>query len=384
MSVFAQELKKVWRPGIIIALLASGIVFWFLVGRGPGIAAFPNGSQAAFEFELAKGWVERFGPSIDNDEMAAVRNEARAAEDSFESDLVMLDGAAKRGLYTRAEFDVLSREVFERECAVQQAGSELDEGLKADITFCEQVLELPSYERAYEMDLWLQALEGEEGARGFLSHMWLQDIETYLIRLSMWLVIAPVFVMAPAAARDRLYRVRALQWTSRAGRKVFFVQLAVAVLSATLVLIMSILAWAIPFAGTGIETLLGCVIVGPFSGYIGCWDMALGTYLGIRIVLSASLGFAAGLLSFALGRRSTGYVGMLLRVVPLCAGIGWLLAPALFDHALCDRTALAGTNPFSTGWLPVGGETLIVAAIVIAAIANCVFAFTNERRCDLR
>lgn len=33
MSLFALELKKIWRPGIFVALLVSGIAFWFLVGR---------------------------------------------------------------------------------------------------------------------------------------------------------------------------------------------------------------------------------------------------------------------------------------------------------------------------------------------------------------
>ena len=56
MSLFAQELNRIWRPGIFAALLVSGIAFWFLVGKGPGIVAFPNGSQATFHFELAQEW----------------------------------------------------------------------------------------------------------------------------------------------------------------------------------------------------------------------------------------------------------------------------------------------------------------------------------------
>ena len=107
MSLFAQELNRIWRPGVFAALLVSGIAFWFLVGKGPGIVAFPNGSQATFHFELAQEWADRFGASIDDAEMREVRAEARAAETAFESDLATLDGAAERDLRTRADFDAL-------------------------------------------------------------------------------------------------------------------------------------------------------------------------------------------------------------------------------------------------------------------------------------
>lgn len=384
MSLFALELKKIWRPGIFVALLVSGIAFWFLVGRGPGIAAFPNGSQATFHFELAQEWAGRFGAAIDDDEMPAVREDARVAEGALESDLATLGGAVERGIRTRADFEAFSSEVFNRELEVQQAGAEPDDALKADDALYEQVLALPSYERVYETDLFLQALEGEEGIRGYLSHMWLQDIEAYLNRLSTWLVVVPVFVMAPAAAGDRLHRMRAAQWASQVGRKVFGAQLATAMLSAAFVLIVSVLAWAIPLAGAGIDALLGCAISGSLSGYACGWDMTLGTYIAVRIALMAGLGLAVGLLSFVLARMSAGYVGMLLRVVPMCAGLGWLLAPMLFDHALCERAVPGSANPFSSGWLPVGGELAFIAAIAMAAIVICVFSYIRESRRDLR
>ena len=234
------------------------------------------------------------------------------------------------------------------------------------------------------MDLWLQVLEGEGGARGYLSHMWLQDIETYLNRLSTWLVAAPMFVMAPVAASDQLHRMRAVQWSSRIGRKVFGAQLAAAVLSAVLVLAVSLCAWAAPLAGAGIGALMDCVITGPLSGYACGWDMTLGAYVAARVTLMASLGLAAGILAFVLARMSAGYVGMLVRVVPVCAGLGWLLAPVLFDHALCERSVPGSANPFSTGWLPVGGEAMVVAAIAAVAIATCVASCMRELRCDVR
>lgn len=384
MALFVQELKKTGRPGILAALLAFGLAFWFLVGRGPGIAAFPNGSQATFHFELAREWADRFGAAIDDDEMPAVRAEARAAEVAFESDLSALDGAVGRGLRTRADFDGFSRGAFEREYEVQQAGNEPDDALKADIALREQVLSLPSYERAYELDLLLRALEEGEGARGYLSHMWLQDIETYLNRLATWLVVAPVFVMAPAAAGDRLHRMRAVQGSSRVGRKVFGVQLAAALLSAAFVLVASVLAWAIPLAGSGIDALLGCALAGSLSGYACGWDMTLGAYMAARVALMVGLGLAAGLLSFVFARASAGYVGMLVRVVPVCAALGWLLAPVLFDHALCERAVPGSANPFSTGWMPVGGEVVVVAAIALVATVSCAASCIRELRRDVR
>lgn len=384
MNLFVQELKKVWRPGIVAALVVSTLAFWFLVGRGPAICNFPNGNQATFEFELAREWAEAFGAAIDDSEMPAVREAARAAEDAFESDLSAFEGAVERGLQTREDFDEFWRGVLEREYEVQQAGGVIDGALETDIALQEQIAALPSYERASEIDLMRSALEEEEGPRGFVSHMWMQDIETYFTRLSTWLAIAPVFVMAPAAARDRLHRMQAAQWSSYAGRKVFAVQLAAAIPSAALVLIVSVLAWMVPLVGTGLGDLMGCAIAGPMSGYACWWDMTLGVYLAARIALMVVLGFATGLLSSVLAWMSAGYVGMLLRIVPVCAGFGWLLAPALFDHALCVRAVPGSANPFSTGWLPTGGEAMITVAIMVAVIAICAIYARWQRRCDLR
>ena len=81
---------------------------------------------------------------------------------------------------------------------------------------------------------------------------------------------------------------------------------------------------------------------------------------------------------------SAGYVGMLVRIVPVCAGLGWLLAPVLFDHALCERAVPGSANHFPTGWLPVGGELVLVAVIALVAISTCAASCMWELRCDAR
>lgn len=155
-------------PGYLCG--ASGVRHRFLVScrKGAWDSRFSQREPGDLHFELAQEWADRFGASIDDAEMREIRAEARAAETAFESDLATLDGAAERDLRTRADFDAFSIEVLDREYGVQQAGGEPDDALKADIALSERILALPSHERAYEMDLWLQALEGK-GAHAAIS-----------------------------------------------------------------------------------------------------------------------------------------------------------------------------------------------------------------------
>ena len=79
--------------------------------------------------------------------------------------------------------------------------------------------------------------------QGYLHLSWLQNIEACGRFLSTWLVIAPAFVVAPFVMRDRLYRMRAAQWTCRVGRGIFVPQFTAAMLSACVVLVVGVVLW---------------------------------------------------------------------------------------------------------------------------------------------
>ncbi len=389
MRIFLQELKKIWTPGTIAMLIGVGALYYWLYGYGP-VQHFPNGAQATLDLELALEWRERFGGAIDAAELAQIDDDLDAARTEFARDLAEIPEAVEEGVVSWESYLTFSerlRTEMERQSnrgvIRVEAGSELArmEGLSREI------IALPSYERSSALDLWRTSLaEGMDTSaeQGYLHLGWLQNIETYGRYLSTWLVVAPAFVVAPFVMRDRLCRMRAAQWTCRAGRMIWAPQFAAGMLSACMVLMASAALWILPFAFTDVPGLLDCAIAGPWSGYDCPWDMTLGIYIALRIALMLCAGLASALVAHVLARTSAGSVGMLLRLVPWCVGVGFIVVPELLDQALCVRQAGVGLGAvLGRAGLP-GFEAAVVATVLVLAAVLCCGAFHRQMRCDLK
>lgn len=57
MALLKWELRKIWRPGILAAILLLGAVYYWMFPQFY-IEYFNNGPYAEAQFELASGWVE--------------------------------------------------------------------------------------------------------------------------------------------------------------------------------------------------------------------------------------------------------------------------------------------------------------------------------------
>ncbi|MEI3362784.1 MAG: hypothetical protein V8R75_09645 [Oscillospiraceae bacterium] len=64
MALLKWELRKIWRPGILVAILVLGAVYYWMFPQFY-IEHFCNGPQAQAQFALASGWVERYGPTLE-------------------------------------------------------------------------------------------------------------------------------------------------------------------------------------------------------------------------------------------------------------------------------------------------------------------------------
>lgn len=398
MCVFLYELRKIWTPATVFALaVASALYYWFFIGTmGGPLEYFPNGSQGAYHFELALEWRDRFGGAIEADELAGIEADLRAAYGEFAREVAKVPGAAGEGIESWEAFAAFQERVrIELDRLSVNGVTRIEPGSEAARMSAleSEVLALPSAGRICELDLFLSGLsEGfggsggtrahERESQGYLSLMWLQDLEAYASRLATWLVVAPAFV-ASFAMRDRLYRMRPAQWASRTGRGIFTPQFAAMALSVVAVLAVTTVAWLLPFFSTGVLELFDCTLIGPLSGYECWWDMMLGSYVAARLALMLVLGCASGLASFLLARASSGFVGMLLRLVPWCAAMGFAVAPALLDHALCERGGEYGIGTLFGGAAFPGFDALAVIAVCALVLAACGASHRRQMHADL-
>ena len=71
MSLFWQELKKIWRPGIFVGIVLLGLIYYYMFPSFY-IEHFSNGPSAQDEFDLSVEWVAQYGPTLEPEERAEV------------------------------------------------------------------------------------------------------------------------------------------------------------------------------------------------------------------------------------------------------------------------------------------------------------------------
>ena len=78
MSLFWQELKKIWRPGILAGIVLLGLIYYYMFPSFY-IEHFSNGPSAQDEFDLSVEWVAQYGPTLEPEERAEL--DSRLAEE---------------------------------------------------------------------------------------------------------------------------------------------------------------------------------------------------------------------------------------------------------------------------------------------------------------
>lgn len=94
MRLLAWELRKIWRPGILAAILLLGIVYYWMFPEFY-IEYFCNGPAAQAQFQLASQWVEEYGPTLEPEERAEL--DGRLAEEvaAFDRQIAAIPEAAE-------------------------------------------------------------------------------------------------------------------------------------------------------------------------------------------------------------------------------------------------------------------------------------------------
>ena len=96
MRVFLQEWKKIWRPGILVALLVLGLAYFYLFSNFY-IEYFCNGPTAQAEFDLASEWVETYGPTMEPEERQALDQQLEEEKATFARRLRTMAQRLRRG-----------------------------------------------------------------------------------------------------------------------------------------------------------------------------------------------------------------------------------------------------------------------------------------------
>ena len=354
MSLFWEELKKIWRPGILVGIVLLGLIYYYMFPSFY-IEYFSNGPSAQAEFELSVEWVARYGPTLEPEERAEL--DGRLAEEiaKFNRQLKDFPEAAAAGITDYESF----RAASEQNAGDPQLMWAIQDGSNCDtISIIRHMLERYDDPRDYlwEHDYFefytpqekAQILAVNSWPMSLLSGSVMDSTNYYLKYLARWTAISVILLLSPTLVRDRLRQTRPIQWSSRRGRR-------------------------------GPLALKDCPLGNSVWGSGTPWfNWTYGQYLGILTGMVLALGIGIGAVTLFLSRFSDNYESTLLKAFPLFVAMGGFFAVWVINHAFFFHPAWDGADFF----VAKGGETVCVAVLLFAGAALTGWSCLRQRKLE--
>lgn len=367
MSLFWQEMRKIWRPGILAALAVLGALYYmlrlsFFVEQFDGGRWLWNEQAAQYQLHLAL--IDRFGPILEFEDIPALERQLTDEKYRFEQLVENIPEAAAAGLTTYDAVYTIYSHGAEAANQLTAPGVVLTEEEAYEIL--NDVRKNTNYSEIYALDYFLsrtsiytddafalsdsphhkddtlqvQARLAEldrQRALGInlLGEFPRQYTLDYIKFAAVWVVLSVILLLSPTLVRDRLRRTRAMQWASRRGRRVLGVQMAAGLVSAAALSALDLILLAVPLAVKGAGNFLDCPFFTRERSPFPWFDWTYGQYLLAAAGMLAALGVTAGALALFLSQYSSNYVPMLLKAVPLFVAVGVLFGYTLTEEMFC-------------------------------------------------
>lgn len=98
MALLRWELKKIWRPGLLLAIALIGAIF-YQVRTGFYLEYFNSGSSwGAAQVQLAYGWLETYGNTIEPEERPGLDEQLAELKAEFAGQVAQIPGTAEAGI----------------------------------------------------------------------------------------------------------------------------------------------------------------------------------------------------------------------------------------------------------------------------------------------
>ena len=401
MTLFQWELRKIWRPGILAAILLLGAVYYWMFPEFY-IEYFCNGPAAQAEFQLASEWVAEYGPTLEPEERAELDGRLAAEIGEFNQQIAAIPEAAAAGL-TDYEAFCQFREEYHSGAAASDGEADMDTEYLLSrvyggtnwyiITEIQYAMEL--YDTQEERSALVISGRRAEGQPEAMIHreeqLAVSDLRHALLPgavkgstreygkdLAVWCVLSVVLLLCPTLVRDRLRRTRPMQWTSRRGRAILTTQMAAALCSALALTVVNLVVYAVPFLAQGPLQFRHCGLGGIWEWGTPWFDWTYGTYLVVLAGLILALSLAAAGLTVFLSQYSGSYIAMLLKALPLFVAVGAVLGSWLLDLPFRFRR-IWENGP----WMPKGIEAAVAVGLLTVSAVLCVLTCRRQRKREL-
>lgn len=384
MSLFWQEIKKIWRPSVLAGILLLGLIYYYMFPSFY-IEYYSNGPSAQVEFDLSVEWVAQYGPTLEPEERAEVDSQLAEEIAKFNRQLEKFPEAVAVGITDYTSF----RAADQSDENTQLMWDIRDGTNYYTIETIQQMMELsdlqrdylgqPEFFKYYTPKEQAQMLAVDSWPKSLLSSSVMDSTECYLKYLAQWTVISVILLLFPTLVRDRLRRMRFIQWSSRRGRRVLHTQLAAGLISALLLSVVNVTAYAIPFLSQGPLALKDCPLGNSVWGSGTPWfNWTYGQYLTVLTGMVLALGLGVGAVTLFLSRFSDNYVSMLLKAFPLFVVMGGFFATWVISGAFFFRPAW----DYAEFFVAKGAEAGCIAALLLAGAVLTGWSCLRQRKLE--
>ena len=401
MTLLKWELRKIWRPGILAAILLLGAVYYWMFPQFY-IEYFCNGPYAEAQFDLASGWVEQYGPTLEPEEREQLDSQLAEEITSFDQQITSIPEAAAAGLTNYAAF-LSFREDYLNGVRDNDGQADMDteyllnrvyggtnwyhievltDTMETYDTQDEHLaLVISNRQRDGQPEAMIQReaeLTASDLRHSLLPLSVKESTWQYGKDLAVWCVLSVVLLLSPTLVRDRLRGTRPMQWVSRRGRGILNVQMGAALLSALGLTAVNVTVYAIPFMAQGPLRFAACGLGGIWEWGTPWFDWTYGTYLLVLVGLFLTLSLGTAGLTVFLSQYSGNYIAMLLKAVPLFVVVGAVLGTWLLDMPFTFRTLGNGSL-----WVPRGAEAVLAAVLLTLGLGLCALACRRQYNREL-
>ena len=423
MRLFLHELKKIWRPGILLAIIVINVMFGYVFTSHIPLASITSkdfNSDLAVLTELR----EEYGGELDYDEwldahkywdkyfadmdefiignplyenegiysgadLWEFRNnyapdgefkteeEAQEYYDYFHNMMNPFFGGEYEELSNYAVWKLQSLDfLMEQLVLFHEDETYLDDFI--NLTFTYENGEFIS--RTAERHSALLRNNTSDDAYKTLFPGWIVNLFYDYMELVIVIAIISVGIFVlPFVTRDRHSQMTAMQYSSKTGRKIVQVQFSAALLSAlamTLILISVYVAVFItansdfiPFVNAKIATVI-------FSNILPWWNMIFMQYIALHAIMATVLTVGTAAVLFFMSLHSRDYITLLLKSLPVMTAIGFI-GIVLVNEAFTAYGMMYWTLPI------IGIEFIISGIVLLIGLGLCVFACKRVTKKDL-
>ena len=370
MRIVINEMKKIWNVRMFLIIVLICLLFYLLF-MSFHIKYFPNGHPATEEVYYSIELLQRYGPTLEEDEFYEFVMETReklVSEIEFyiESNSVF----ANAGIHSYEDYVRLSEKEThtesEREAYRALFGEECD-----FIGFRLQALDYIE-ERYHNC---FSETTGDEKYRNIMDWHTYDNTAIYAFYLGILSVLAVLVLVSPLIVTDRARNIHLLQYSAKHGRRILRTQFIAVFLSAFLLTTVMILVFGGIYSTNGTWVFWNSGMTS-FLNTTFLIDITYGQYIIVYIATLYTLCLGTAVASFLLSRFSRNLITLMLKLIPVFAVIT-VLCTKVFELTFSPANLLYIVTGIT------GIEAYICVFVFIAGLAISRYFLRREKTVDV-